>query len=58
LTGAIDDVEFLFSRDAPIVGYRSAPRAGSDDKRQRARIRDIRKALQPSGWKSVGRIVE
>ena len=35
---------------------RSAPRAGSDDKRQRNRIRDIRKSLAPQGWKSVGRI--
>lgn len=58
VTGAIDDVEFLFSLDAPIVGYRSAPRAGGDDKRQRNRIRDLRKALKPLGWKSVGRIVE
>ena len=55
-TGQIDDVEFLFSLDNPIVGYRSAPRAGSDDKRQRNRIRDIRKSLAPQGWKSVGRI--
>ncbi|KAL1528472.1 hypothetical protein AB1Y20_009816 [Prymnesium parvum] len=58
ITGVVDDVEFLFSLDAPIVGYRSQPRAGSDDKRGRARIRDLRKALAPAGWKSVGRIVE
>jgi len=58
VTGAIDDVEFLFSSDTPIVGYRSAPRVGKDDKKGRARIRDIRKALSPAGWKSVGRIVE
>jgi len=56
-TGVKDDVEFLFSRDAPIVGYRSAPRSGDSDKRQRERIRDLRKALAPQGWKSVGRAV-
>jgi len=58
LTGATDDVEFLFSLDTPIVGYRSSPRKGGDDSRQRKRIRDIRKSLQSKGWKSVGRIVE
>ena len=58
VTGAVDDVEFLFSRDNPIVGFRSVPRSGSDDKRQRARIRDIRKSLAPAGWKSVGRLIE
>lgn len=58
VTGVVDDVEFLFSLDAPIVGYRSQPRAGSDNKRGRNRIRDIRKALAPAGWKSVGRIVD
>lgn len=57
VTGVVDDVEFLFSSDSPIVGYRSAPRAGSDDKRQRERIRALRKSL-PSGWKSVGRMIE
>jgi uncharacterized protein (DUF1499 family) len=58
LTGIVDDVEFLFSLDTPIVGYRSAARKGGDDKRQRNRIRDMRKSLQASsGWKSVGRIV-
>lgn len=58
-TGATDDVEFLLSLDRPIVGFRSAPRgSAANDKRQRERIRDIRKALQPAGWKSVGRIVE
>ena len=58
LTGAVDDVEFLLSLDTPIVGYRSAPRAPAlDDNRQRSRIRDLRTALQPLGWKSVGRIV-
>lgn len=59
LTGVVDDVEFLFSKDKPNVGYRSAPRSGNDDKRQRTRIRDLRKALSKvsSDWKSVGRIV-
>ena len=56
LTGVIDDVEFLFSRDTPLVGYRSAPRGGGDDKRQRNRIRDLRKSLKSQGWKSVGRL--
>ena len=58
VTGAVDDVEFLFSRDNPIVGFRSQPRTGADDKRQRGRIRDIRKSLAPKGWKSVGRLIE
>lgn len=55
---AIDDVEFLISLDAPIVGYRSAARKGGDDKRQRGRIKDLRKSLKESGWKSVGRQLE
>jgi len=55
---AIDDVEWLLSTDSPIVGYRSSPRAGNDDKRQRGRIRDIRKSLALQGWKSVGRMPE
>ena len=54
--GQVDDVEFLISLNNPIVGYRSVPRSGGDDKRQRNRIRDIRKSLAPQGWKSVGRI--
>ena len=53
--GGVDDVEFLFSSDAPVVGYRSAPRTAADDKRQRERIRALRKALAPRGWKSVVR---
>ena len=53
-----DDVEFLLSLDAPIVGYRSAPRSGNDDKRQRNRIKEVRKALKDVGWKSVGRQLE
>ena len=56
-TGVVDDVEFLFSLNNPIVGYRSAPRVGGDAKRQKVRIRDLRKTLQESGWKSVGRAV-
>lgn len=55
---ATDDVEFLISLDSPIVGYRSAARAGGDDKRQRERIKDIRKTLKENGWKSVGRQLE
>ena len=31
---------------------------GGDDKRQRNRIRDLRKSLKEAGWKSVGRVVE
>jgi len=58
LGDSIDDVEFLLSTDSPIVGYRSSPRAGNDDQRQRRHIRDIRKSLAPQNWKSVGRIVE
>ena len=34
-----------------------APRVGGDAKRQKVRIRDLRKTLQESGWKSVGRAV-
>ena len=55
---AVDDVEWLLSTDAPLVGYRSSPRSGNDDQRQRRRIRDIRKSLGPVGWKSVGRMPE
>jgi hypothetical protein len=37
------------------VEYRSASRVGeSDFDINRKRIRDIRKALEPKGWKSVG----
>lgn len=56
LTGVVDDVEFLFSKDSPLVNYRSAARSGGDDKRQRNRVRDLRKSLKPQGWKSVGRL--
>lgn len=56
--GTIDDVEFLFSTATPgIVNYRSAARAGGgDDKRHRERVKELRKALQPKGWRSVGRL--
>ena len=41
-----------------IFQLRSAPRRGGDDKRQRNRIRDMRKALsEKGGWKSMGRAV-
>ena len=53
--GGVDEVEFLFSSDVPVVGYRSAPRKSADDKAQRNRIRDLRKKLAPKGWKSIGR---
>jgi len=54
----VDDVEFLISLDLPIVNYRSAARRGGDDKRQRNRIKEIRKSLKDQGWKSVGRQLE
>jgi len=53
--GTTDDVEFLISLDVPVVGYRSVARRGADINRQKNRIRDLRKALQEKGWKSVGR---
>ena len=53
--GGVDDVEFLFSSDVPVVGYRSAPRKSADDKAQRNRVRELRKKLAPKGWKSIGR---
>ena len=37
LTGAVDDVEFLFSLSTPTVGYRSSPRKGNDDSRRPSR---------------------
>jgi len=51
-------VEFLFSTDTPgFVNYRSAGRAkGGDDKRHRERIKELRQKLQPSNWRSVGRL--
>lgn len=57
--GTVDDVEFLFSTATPgIVNYRSAARAGGgDDKRHRERVKELRKALQPKGWRSVGRLM-
>lgn len=58
VTGVVDDVEFLLSLDAPLCNYRSAARKGGDDKRQRNRIKEIRKTLSAAGWKSVGRQLE
>lgn len=55
---SVDDAEFLISLNAPIVGYRSLARKGGDIKRQKTRIKDIRKSLQEQGWKSVGRQLE
>jgi uncharacterized protein (DUF1499 family) len=56
--GTVDDVEFLFSTDTPgFVNYRSAGRVkGGDDKRHRERVKELRKRLEPSGWRSVGRL--
>ena len=54
VTGVVDDVEFLFSMDKPIVGYRSQARAGGDVQRGRGHIRQLLEALAPSGWKPVG----
>jgi uncharacterized protein (DUF1499 family) len=60
-TGVIDDVEFLFSKDKPLVNYRCRGRSGEDRKstKQRERIQGLRKALQqrPGEWRSIGRIV-
>jgi len=55
---AVDDVEFLISLNVPVVGYRSAARKGGDIKRQKQRIKELRKSLQEQGWKSVGRQLE
>lgn len=53
--GFVDDVEFLFLPDNSTVEYRSASRMGeSDFKANRTRIRDLRIALKPAGWKSLG----
>jgi len=54
----VDDVEFLISLGVPVVGYRSSARKGGDVKRQKNRIRELRKSLQELGWKSVGRQLE
>eukprot|EP00966_Prymnesium_polylepis_P185982 4310759-Prymnesium_polylepis.1 len=58
VTGVVD-VEFLFSADKPIVGYRSQPQpgAGRDDQRGRSRcIRELHEALAKNnaGWKIIG----
>lgn len=56
LMGFVDDVEFFFPPgDKAIVEYRSASRVGeSDFDINRKRIRAIRQALEPMGWRSVG----
>ncbi|KAI0567671.1 hypothetical protein FGB62_1g645 [Gracilaria domingensis] len=47
LMGFVDDVEFFFQPDSPIVEYRSASRLGEGDfDANRKRIRDLRQALQ------------
>jgi len=60
----LDDLEFLIAKpgtsDPPfLVDYHSVSRPGNGDdaKRHRERIRDIRKDLEPLGWKSVGRLL-
>jgi len=51
-TGAVDDVEFLLSTDAPRVDYRSSPRSGGAyppgvlDKLQRERMENLLTSLQ------------
>lgn len=53
--GFVDDIEFLFLPDGSSVEYRSASRMGENDfKANRTRIRDLRVALKPDGWKSLG----
>lgn len=53
--GFIDDVEFFFPGKDSRCEYRSASRIGeSDGDINRKRIREIRKALQQKGWRSVG----
>lgn len=51
--GFVDDVEFLLKGNSE-VEYRSASRIGeSDGDANRKRIRALRKALEPRGWKSI-----
>jgi uncharacterized protein (DUF1499 family) len=51
--GFVDDVEFLLKENSE-VEYRSASRIGeSDGDANRKRIRALRKALEPRGWKSI-----
>ena len=54
--GFVDDVEFFFPPgDVKRVEYRSASRIGNDDGgTNRKRIRELRVALEPIGWRSVG----
>ena len=54
--GFIDDVEFLLKANGE-GEYRSASRIGeSDGDANRKRIRALRKALEPLGWKSIAQI--
>jgi len=57
--GFVDDVEFWFPPDDETrrsrVEYRSASRVGESDlDANRKRIKCLRQALAPEGWKSVG----
>lgn len=57
LLGFVDDVEFylLPPEKGSRVEYRSASRVGdSDFDANRKRIKALREALQPLGWRSVG----
>lgn len=54
--GFVDDVEFLLKPNGE-VEYRSASRIGeSDGDINRKRIRALRKALEPAGWKSIAAV--
>jgi len=54
--GFIDDVEFWI-KDNTQVEYRSASRIGeSDGDINRKRIRALRRALEPLGWKSLAQM--
>ncbi len=57
--GFVDDVEFWFPPDdekrRSRVEYRSASRVGESDlDANRKRIKCLRQALAPEGWKSIG----
>ena len=57
--GFVDDVEFWFPPDDETrrsrVEYRSASRVGESDlDANRKRIKCLRQAFAPEGWKSVG----
>ena len=55
LTGAVDDVEFLFSLSTPTVGYRSSPRRGNDDNRRRRRALALAPKPIPNACPARGR---